>query len=222
MLIDLVDKLADRAIQLLTLRKRQRKELLQDYVSPVFAEFELLHSAYLESFARYREAIQNIDERSWLQALRSTLERDNLFTAGSRSKVIQLAQAEPDESLRSFISEIRDYLLGARLVEPLGRDVFPNLVQRWRQGFTKTLDTIVDERWQLVIDPDGAGPLLSPVEIRAELDRRRVKYPISGAPPDALKRSCALWALDEVVWEMQSQYDRVCEAYAQLRRVLSK
>jgi hypothetical protein len=222
MIIDLVDKLADRIIQLLTLRKQQRKDLLQNYVSPVFAEFEQLHAAYLESFARYRETIQKTDDHDWIQALRSTLERDNLFTAGSRSKVMQLAQAERDESLGPFIAEIRDYLLGARLVDPLGRDVFPHLVQRWRQSLTTTLDRIVGERWQLVIDPNGARPPLSPLEVKAELDRRRVKYPVSGAHSDALKRACALWALDEVVWEMQGQYDRVCKAYAQLHSALSK
>ena len=40
MIIDLVDKLLDRGIQLLTHRKQMRMVLLDTYVSPVFSEFE--------------------------------------------------------------------------------------------------------------------------------------------------------------------------------------
>ena len=100
MIVDLIDKLTDRVIQLLTLRKQQRQDLLQRYVSPVFAEFEQVHSAYLESFARYRQMIQDAYDLNWIQTLLATLERDNLCTANCRSKVIHLAQAEQDESLR--------------------------------------------------------------------------------------------------------------------------
>lgn len=44
--------------------------------------------------------IQDADDLNWIQTLLVTLERDNLFTANCRSKVIHLAQAEQDESLR--------------------------------------------------------------------------------------------------------------------------
>lgn len=222
MIIDLVDKLADRIIQLLTLRKQQRADLLEKYVSPVFAEFEAVHSAYLESFSRYRQAIHDSSDQHWLPTLLSTLDRDNLFSASSRSKVIRLAQAEEDESLGTFITEIRDYLLGVRFVDSLGQEVFPHMMQRWRQSLSRTLAKIDNEEWQLVIDPNGARPPMNQNEIRAELDQRRVKYPVQGDPADALKRACAIWALDEVLWEMQRQYDRVCEAYSQLRAALSK
>jgi hypothetical protein len=221
MIIDLIDKLADRAIQLLTLKKQQRADLLQKYVTPVFTEFEQVHSAYLESFARYRKMIQDAEDVDWIQTLQATLDRDNLFTANCRSKVIRLAQAEQDESFGPFIAGIRDYLLGARLVDPLGREVFPRMAQRWRQSLSRTLARIGEEHWQLVIDPNGARPLLDQAEIQVELDQRRAKYP-QGKTPDGLKRASALWALDEVVWEMQRQYDLVCEAYTQLQSSLSR
>jgi hypothetical protein len=222
MIIDLIDKLADRLIQLLTLRKQQRGDLLEKYVSPVFSEFETVHSAYLESFSRYRQVIQDSSDQHWLLALHATLERDNLFSASSRSKVLRLAQSEQDESLGTFIKEIRDYLLGARLVQPLGQEAFPHLIQRWRQSLSKTLSHIKNEEWQLVVDPNGARPPMVQDEIRAELDQRRARYPMQGDNAGALKRACAIWALDEVLWEMQCQYDRVCEAYSQLRADLSK
>lgn len=223
MIVDLVDKLADRIIQLLTLRKQQRADLLEKFVSPVFAEFEAVHAAYLDSFARYRQTIEASADARWLPALVATLDRDNLFGASSRSKVIRLAQAEEDdESVGAFVAAIRDYLLGARLVGPLGREAFPHMTQRWRQSLSKTLARIEEREWQLVIDADGARPPLSEEEIAAELDRRRARYPLPGDPADALDRACALWALDEVVWDMQGQYDSVCDAYGRLRAALSK
>ena len=86
MIIDLIDKLADRIIQLLTYRKQMRADLLEKYVLPVFGEFEQVHSAYLESFARYRGLIESSSDPNWIKSLQATLERDNLFSANCRSK----------------------------------------------------------------------------------------------------------------------------------------
>ena len=224
MIIDLVDKLADRVIQLLTYKKQMRADLLEKYVLPVFGEFEQVHSAYLESFARYRELIESSSDPNWIQSLQAILEKDNLFSANCRSKVIRLAQAEQDETVGPFVKGICEYLLGARLVDPMGKEVFPHLIQRWRQSLLQTLERISEEHWQLVIDPNGARPPMNQNQIHDELERRRAKYPISmevSTSQETLKRACALWALDEIVWEMQNQYDRVCQTYAELRSSLS-
>lgn len=224
MIIDLIDKLADRIIQLLTYRKQMRADLLEKYVLPVFGEFEQVHSAYLESFARYRGLIESSSDPNWIKSLQATLERDNLFSANCRSKVIRLAQAEQDETVGPFVKGICEYLLGARLVDPMGKEVFPHLIQRWRQSLFQTLGRISEEHWQLVIDPNGTRPPMHQNQILDELEQRRTKYPIpteASTSQEALKRACALWALDEVVWEMQSQYDSVCQAYAELRGSLS-
>ena len=184
-----------------------------------------MHSGYLESFTRYRDLIQGTNDPDWIQSLPSTLEKDNLFSANCRSKVLRLSEAEHEDILRPFVRGISEYLLGARLVDPLGKEAFPHMVQRWRHSLFRTLGKIADEDWQMVIDPDGAAPLLSPDQTNEELERRRAKYPTgpeTGTKQDALKRTCALWALDAVVGEMQSQYDQVCRVYAELRGSLSK
>jgi len=62
MLIDLVDKLIDRVIQLLTYQHKMRATLLETYVTTVFTEFEKVHSAYLESFSNYRDFILSSEE----------------------------------------------------------------------------------------------------------------------------------------------------------------
>jgi hypothetical protein len=225
MIVELVDKLVDRAIQLLTYRKQMRAVLRDTYVAPVFAEFEQVHSAYLDSFARYRDLIQGTKDPNWIRSLQATLEKDNLFSANCRSKVLRLAEAEHDEILGPFVRGISEYLLGARLVDSLGKAAFPRMTQRWRQSLFRTLGEIADENWQMVIDPNGAAPPLIPEEMDEELERRRVRYPAgSGAATkqDAIQSACALWALDSVVGEMQDQYDQVCGAYAELRTALSK
>ena len=225
MIIELVDKLVDRVIQLLRYKKQMRTVLRDTYVAPVFAEFEQVHSAYLESFARYRDLIRGAKDPNWIRSLQSTLERDNLFSANCRSKVLRLAEAEHDDMLGPFVMGISEYVLGARLIDPLGKEAYPHMVQRWRQSLFRTLGKIADENWQLVIDPDGAAPPLSPEQIDEELEQRCVRYPADSGTetkPDAQKRACALWALDGVVGEMQYQYDQVCHAYADLRAALSK
>jgi hypothetical protein len=223
MLIDLIDKLLDRGIQLLMHRGRLRKDLLDNYVGPVFCEFEQVHTAYLESFSRYRDMIQGAQEPSWIGKLQATIEKDNLFSASSRSKVVRLAKGKADDKLESFINGICEYIMGARLVVPLGKDVDPVSIQRWRQGFVLTLSAIEEERWQLVIDPDGAMAPLSPEEIEHHLKERHDRYPADTAADtmqDSLKKSCALSALDTIVREMQYQYDHVCQAYTELKELL--
>jgi hypothetical protein len=225
MIIDLVDKLADRVIQLVTGRKLARATLLEAHVTPAFAEFELVHAAYLDSFSRYRELIRDAPDATWLQSLPATLERDNLFSANCRSKVVRLAEAEDIDVLAPFVKAISDYVLGARLVDSLGRTAYPHHTQRWRQSLSRTLGEIAEKNWQLVIDPNGARPPLTPEEIEAELTQLRRRYPAAAGTvtaQEALNRACALWALDAVVWEMQNQYDRVCQAYVELKRLLTK
>lgn len=222
MIVTIIDKLAEHAIQLLILRKQKRQDLLEQHVKPVFAGFEQVHDAYLESFVRYREIIQDEGDQDWIRTILAILDRDNLFTANSRSRVLRLSEAENDKSIGPFITGIRDYLLGARLVDPLGKQAFPNMVQRWRQGLSTTIAMIDEEHWQLVIDPDGAAPPLDQAGIKDELNRRLARYPMHEKSSDGLKRACALWALDEVVWEMQHQYDLVCGAYSRLLHSLSK
>jgi hypothetical protein len=225
MIIDLVDKLVDRVIQLLTYRKHTRAALLGKYVTPVFEEFEQVHSAYLESFSRYRDLIRSTREPHWIQPLQATLEKDNLFSANCRSKVVRFAEAEDNDTLGPFVKDISEYLMGARLVEPLGKKIDPVAVQRWRQSLFRTLGKIAEENWQMVIDPDGAKPPLTPAEIDDELEQLRGRYPIDAKTitnQDALKRACALGALDAIVMEMQSQHDRVCQKYAELKGSLSK
>jgi hypothetical protein len=223
MVIELAEKVIDRVVQILGYKERKRTELLEKDVEPAFGQFEQLHAAYLESFTRYREFITTTKDPNWITSLQATLEKENLFTANSRSKLLRLVDAEEGKKdiVVPFVKAISDYLLDARLLEPLGKKLSPQ-IQRWRTGLLRRLEWIAENQWQLVIDPDGAAPPMTPPQIEVELKKRRLKYPVDAGngDQDASRRSCALAVLDGVVGDMQSQYDEVCHAYAELRAKL--
>jgi hypothetical protein len=115
--------------------------------------------------------------------------------------------------------------MGARLVDSVGKQTYPHHVQRWRQSLFGTLSQIAEEHWQMVLDPIGARPPMSPDAMEDMLQQIRNKYPIGARTvtnQDARKRACALWALDAIVMDMQAQYDYICQTYVELRRSLSK
>jgi len=223
MVIGEIDTILNWGIKLFNYRKEKRAELLKEEVLPIFEQFEKVHSAYLESFSRYREQIVDAVDANWIGPLQITLERDNLFSGDTRSKVVRLSQELDDETFGPFVASICEYIMSARLVEPLGKQIHPHHGQRWRQGFSRTLERIAEESWQLVLDPDGAGPLLSSKEIDQELKQITKKYSFGRkvSKQDAVKRAAALWALNNVVGEMQNQYDVVLQAYTELRKRLS-
>ena len=224
MVIGEIDTILSWAVKLFNLSKEKRAKLLKEEVTPIFEQFEKVHSAYLESFSRYREQILNAADANWIRPLQATLEKDNLFSGDVRSKIVRLSQELDDETLGPFVQSICNYVMNARLVEPLGKEIHPHEIQRWRQGFSRTLDQIAEENWQSVLDPNAARPPLSPEESAQELKQITSKYSFGRkvSRGDAVKRAAALWSLDAVVNDMQNQYDRVCQAYADLRKKLSK
>jgi hypothetical protein len=220
-----IDTLLNWGMKLFNYRKEKRAGVLKEEVLPVFEQFEKTHSDYLEAFSRYREQIINAAGADWIRPLQTTLEKDNLFSGDVRSKIVRLSEELEGETFGPFVESICNYLMSARLVEPLGKQIHPHHVQRWRQGLLQTLERIQEEDWQLVLDPEAAQPPLSPKEISQELKQITGKYKhlFSRKVPkeDLVKRSAALWALETIVNEMQNQYDLVCQAYADLRKKLS-
>jgi hypothetical protein len=225
MVISDIDKLLSWAIKLYDILKEKRarpKEQLEQDVRSLYEQFEQVHASYKESFSRYREQILNATDANWIRPLQATLEGDNVFSGDMRNKLVRLSQRLEDESWGPFIKSICDYVMDARLVEPLGKEFHPHEVQRWRQGFSKTLGRIEEENWQLVLDPIGARPPLSPKETAQELKQitQKVSFGRKVSKQDALKRAAALWALNGVVNDMQGQHDRVFQAYEQASKKL--
>ena len=158
MLLELIDKLIDRTVQLVKTDKEHRKELFERFVEPVFAQFEKVHQDYLASFKQYRDLLAKPDaDRA---TIIETICRDHLFTADQRNKLKALARGADDTALASFVRYIHLYLTspdfyGTTPGDPAYREyVYPS--QRWRQGLLRGLET---------------GPAPTTPEVLALLDR---------------------------------------------------
>jgi len=229
MLLELVDKLVDRLVELATYRKKARRELFEDHVVPVFEAFEAIHREYLASFDKYRETLRS--SASPLEPnhpLLETIRKDNLFTEHERMKITQLGQAVDDPEVGPFAAAVRDYLVDTRVADdPLaGYRTAPfRNPQLWRRSLLRELETVFNGNWQVVLDRCSSAPPLYGKDLENALAEVRREAGINEDDPrktDRTKEHFAVRALDEVVGEMQSAYGRVANEYATLRAKLRR
>ena len=169
MLVDLIDKLIDRIIQLVNYRKQVRKTLLDDYISPIYSEFERVHKEYLVSFEKYRDLIKSSDSSLGKNSpILDLIRKDNLFTADERAKIIELARIAADDAVDEFVHSIYRYLVDARVVNPLAQEGNEDLAktQLWRRSLLTELTSIFEENWQVVIDPFCSSPLWTSTKLK--------------------------------------------------------
>jgi uncharacterized protein with ParB-like and HNH nuclease domain len=143
MIVDLIDKLIDRVIHLVETEKKQRKELFEQFVDPVFKLFEEVHKDYLESFERYRKLLS--DPTTDITIVIETIRKDNLFTQNQRAKLKALADVSEDSVVDPFVRYLHLYLTipdfyGTSPGDPEYKKYF-YLSQRWRQGLLHEFET---------------------------------------------------------------------------------
>ena len=232
MIVDLIDKLVDRVIQFVNYKKESRKTLLNDYITPIYEEFEIVHDAYLTSFNEYRNFLKEATELSPNSPILDTIEKDNLFNAKQRAKVFELTEAAQDEEVGGFLQSIYRYLVDTRVAaDPLSNDEKPDkqkpdiiYTQYWRRSLIRELSEIYKENWQAVIDPSAGRPPLSEEDIRHELEQKYKQFRIEiedAQKIEKLKRALSLEALDSIVHEMQTQYQKVISEYLKVKKKLS-
>lgn len=226
MIIDLVDTLADRVIQLLLYRKQARKTLLDDHITPVFEEFEAVHNAYLAAFDKYRTLILNAKELKASSPILTTIEKDNLFTANQRAKVFELAKAAEDELVGPFVESIYRYLIDARVVDPLSNYEEPDIIftQRWRHSLMEQLSIIFEGDWETQFEAGTHRPPYTEEEKRQKMEEKLAQFKIpqgDSRKTEKLKTALALEALDQIVHDMQLQYQKVSAEYFRLKKSLN-
>jgi len=229
MIVDLIDKLVDRILQLANHGKLTRRALLDDHATPLFEAFEAIHAQYLASFNRYRNVIATSTEPlTPTHSLIGEIQSENLFTQHHRERLIQSGAAAVDEALAPLVAHIHEYLVDVRIAnEPVAGyrgNRFAN-PQHWRRSFLHELEHIFDAHWQPILDPNSARPPLYGSELQFALKEGCLD---AGIPPDAadasnrLKAWFAIRALDEVVADMQQSYASIAAEYATLRSTLLK
>jgi hypothetical protein len=142
MIIDLIDKLVDRCIQLVKEKKEISKSLLSDFVEPAYAQFDEVHKNYLETFRAYRDSLKG--RNSSLPVLIDKIKEDNLFSDNQRSKLWSLAELCKDPLLGSFVQAIYEYLTNPYDFIPDRNGVKERHTasQRWRTTLLGTLEMI--------------------------------------------------------------------------------
>jgi hypothetical protein len=112
--LDLFLKLIDRLIDLVKRRQELNKASFTDFVAPAMADLEAVHKDYLDRFGRYRDLLE--DKKIPLNAdhpLFGTIEKDNLFSEGLRSKILELDALMDDKVFGHFMSDVKWYVSGA-------------------------------------------------------------------------------------------------------------
>jgi len=59
MLLDVIEKLVDRCIQLAKHSQERNRALFDDFVAPAFEQFEAVHRGYMSQFEKYRDTLRN-------------------------------------------------------------------------------------------------------------------------------------------------------------------
>ena len=216
MIVDLVDKLIDRCIQLINFRKEQRKTLFENSIKPIFSQFEIVHKEYLQSFKRYRDLLNNSDED--LKRIIDLIETDNLFSEDQRAKLRALADGTGNSSLDRFVQYIHMYLMSPEHPESLvelckDRKYMhhPYLSQRWRTGLLRELrksGELINRK------KNGFDPYHAPwkTDLRRELRKSGIKG----------ERTEAIVILDSLVRQMQELYGFVVHRYTAIQNELTK
>jgi hypothetical protein len=138
MIMDLIDKLIDRCIQLVKHKQEMDRNLLANFIDPIYSSFEEIHREYLTSFRGYRQLLK--DSNQTLSLVIDRIKEDRLFNEGQRQKLYFLSNFSTDKAFGSFIDKIHEYLVNPYdfMDTPDGhhRDM---LRQRWRGTLIETL-----------------------------------------------------------------------------------
>jgi hypothetical protein len=145
MIVEVVDKLIDRCLQLINHRKDQNQQLYSDFIVPAMSSFEELHRGYIESFSLYRELVQSTDcPMDLSHPVFEKIRKDSSLSSVLRAKTAALNSFDGDPIVGSFIRGITLYVLGQEQYTAVilnGHRPIPNAA---RQRITKGLNEIVE------------------------------------------------------------------------------
>lgn len=245
MIIDLADKLIDRAVSLFQYRKTLRRETYDNHVAPTQKAFEALHEHYLASFAAYRKQISETPGLIRANSpLLDQIRTENLYSAHTRTALLQLAQAgkswqlesfddmvnvEVGEELENLALAIRNYLLRARAGDTQAlwdaREQQPGhfMSQRFRNSLIEDLEAVIAHNWAYCLDPSASEPPLSPTEVTRRVAEIANAAGLADADPDLearIRQIFAMRAIDSIVEEMQEAYAAVSARFHEAKAAL--
>lgn len=110
MIVDIIDKLIDRCIQLVRHKEEVHRRLFDDFVHPIHLDFEAVHQDYLETFRKYREMVKAPEPPlNGNHPVLDALAEDAVFNARLRMRIHGMTSSDTDPLLGDFISSISEY-----------------------------------------------------------------------------------------------------------------
>lgn len=222
MLVQAIDKLIDRIIQLFQYQEKVRKETLENYIDPIYVLFEQIHNEYLKDFRKYREMI--INSKSPLNAshpLFDLIKTDSLYSQDQRGKLEALI--DPLMRLRESKSE-NEKLIGILLWEITGyirvtNSNFRIIVSEWEpdidlNSLNKMDGNVFDNISELMFQA-GSYDMSSNIR-RFELTYG-LKLIFKTNLKEEKKQNEGIKLIDELVRHMQKKYLRITAAYVETR-----
>lgn len=209
MIVDIIDKLIDRCIQLVTYKKEVSKSLFNEYVQPIQSDLEAVHRDYLDTFRKYREMIKALGTPlNSRHPVLDSIKTDAVFNAQLRMKIHGLMAAASDPILGDYIKSIWSYFYSvAERTKVLLRDELRP---------TEAGDLKQDHRFDYnssdyIEPPDNQG--------------RSVAYDylediFRSDEEDDIKRDFAIEVIDSIVSVLQTNYANQIREYSRLKSVL--
>jgi hypothetical protein len=112
MLIDVLDKLADRLLQLTKEKEQHSDNLFSRFVDPVYSDFEMVHVDYVNSFESYREMVLK-EPKILLEPTHLIFEKirtDSLRSQHHRHRIGAIQSLELPKQLEEFRRSICRYI----------------------------------------------------------------------------------------------------------------
>lgn len=208
MIVDIIDKLIDRCIQLVMYKKEVSKSLFNDYIQPIQGDLEAVHRDYLDTFRQYRAMIKvPTPPLNPSHPVLDSIKADAVFNAQLRMKIHGLMAAASDPILGDFIKSIWNYFYSvAERTKVLLRD------EPCRH---EAEDLKQDHRF------DDSSVFLEPPDNQS----RSVAYDylediFRSNELDGIKRELAIEVIDSIVSVLQTNYANQIREYSRLKNVL--
>ncbi len=199
MVIDILDKLIDRLIQLIKHKEESDKKLFENFISPIYSDFEAIHKNYLDNFKKYRESLLSTNDSIELNhPVLDMMKTDSYFTAGQRKKVWKLMTQLDSQIAANIVSKITKYLSG--LIEGFEDLERPADLQPARQR----LSPLENSRDNPILDSTYSS----------------LKNIFSDLSTDVDKKARAIITIDYMVAAMQQNYAEVTLEYYLIKKKL--
>ena len=112
MIVDLIDKLINRSIDLIHETEKRNRDVFNDFVEPLFQSFETVHKDYMDTFKKVHEFIVSNNSNNYGE-IGLILQDDSLFTMSNRLKLISLSKSHKPKIIKEFVDGIENYLNGS-------------------------------------------------------------------------------------------------------------